>query len=135
MYYPTGLFCRSLVVDFLAPVMDVPYHLITYRQRELARNPLHVFKLVVTGTIFQSANLIILAHQFNQFQASYAAGAALVGFSCMLALIMYFLGRSWNTDAGEVCLLSIGSYVFQGLETSHLSRPSTRVSISMGFMH
>ncbi len=39
------------MVDFLTPLMDVPFYLITYKHEELAGEPLNVFRLV-TGKFF-----------------------------------------------------------------------------------
>ncbi len=60
-------------------------------------------------------------------QGSYVGYLVLLCLSCAAALAILRVGGSWDADTGEVCLLSLGSYVSQGLEGAHYSHLSRRV--------
>ncbi len=63
------------------------------------------------------------------FQESFIAYAFIVLTALLLASAILHFGKHWPADTSEVCIVSFGSFVGQGMNDLHLSNISSRVSM------
>ncbi len=114
-------------MDFLHPVADVPYALITYVKEDLTGGPLNIFKMVEYIALYLVENHVIKCNSLNFLKASYMAALVLLCLCSSLATVIYLFDTSWKTDPGELVVLSLGSFISQGMESCHLFGLSKRV--------
>ncbi len=56
-------------------------------------------------------------------------GTLLLVVSATLGYIILCLRKNWLSDFSEICLLSLGSYIGQGMDLEHQKNLSSRVAI------